>query len=465
MDVVFLSRLQFAFTTAFHIIFPTLTIGLAVYLVIIEFLWLRTRSEIYYRMYRFWVKIFAIHFAVGVVSGITLEFEFGTNFARFSQAVANIMAPLMAYEGMTAFFLEAGFLGIMLFGWKRVPPAIHFMSTCLVAFGASLSAFWIMAANAWMQTPAGYEYVDGVFMVTNFKEAIFNPAFPTHLSHMLMASYETSAFAVAGISAYFLLKKQHVAFYRKSLVIALLMAALCAPLQILLGDFKGKNVAEYQPAKLAAIEAHWETNIDKGADLILFAIPDMENEKNHFEISIDNMLSWIITHSSDGQVKGLLEFPKDERPNVWFTFFGFRIMAGIGFIFLFVMLWAGVLWWRKKLYDTPLFLKALVAVQPLGFIAVITGWIVAEVGRQPWIVYGLMRTKDGVSPIAAGNVMWSLAMFMLFFAIIGASYLFYTIHTLRRGPDMESPIPPIQRMAGTRPLQSETDSDHVKGGA
>ncbi len=455
MDVVFLSRLQFALTTSFHIIFPTLTIGLAVYLVIIEFLWLRTKSEIYYRMYRFWVKIFAIHFAVGVVSGITLEFEFGTNFARFSQAVANIMAPLLAYEGMTAFFLEAGFLGIMLFGWKRVPPTIHFLSTCLVAFGASLSAFWIIAANAWMQTPSGYEFVDGQFMVTSFKDAIFNPAFPTHLAHMLMASYETTAFAVAGISAYFLLKNQHVLFYRKSLLLALVMAALCAPFQILLGDLKGLNVARHQPAKLAAIEAHWETNIDQGAALNLFAIPDMENEKNHFEISVANMLSWLITRSADGQVQGLLEFPKDERPNVAITFFSFRIMAGIGFIFVCVMLWAGVLWWRKKIYDTPLFLKALVAVQPLGFIATITGWITAEVGRQPWVVYGLMRTEDGVSPIAAGNVMWSLAMFMIFFAVIGASYFYYTIRTLKRGPDMESPIPPIQRMAGTRPLQSE----------
>ncbi len=455
MDVVLLSRLQFALTTAFHIIFPTLTIGLAIYLVVVELLWLKTRLEIYYRMYRFWVKIFAIHFAVGVVTGITLEFQFGTNFARFSQAVANIMAPLLAYEAMTAFFLEAGFLGIMLFGWKRVPPVIHFLSTCLVAFGASLSAFWIMAANAWMQTPAGYELVDGQFMVTSFKDAIFNPSFSSHLIHMLMASYVTAAFAVAGISAYFLLKKQHVFFYRKSMAIALIMAALFAPLQIFVGDWKGLVVAEHQPAKLAAMEAHWETNRDQGAALILFAIPDMKNEKNHFEISIDNMLSWLITRSSHGEVKGLLEFTKDERPNVPITFFSFRIMAGIGFIFVFVMLWAGVLWLRKKIYDTPLFLKALVAVQPLGFIATISGWITTEVGRQPWVVYGLMRTEDGVSPIAAGNVIWSLSMFMIFFGIIGASYMYYTLRMLRRGPDLESPIPPIQRMAGVRPLQSE----------
>ena len=250
MDAVFLSRLQFGLTTAFHIIFPTLTIGLGLFLVITEALWLKTREEIYYRMYRFWVKIFAIHFAVGVVSGITLEFEFGTNFAVFSQKVANVLAPMLAYEGMTAFFLEAGFLGIMLFGWKRVPPALHFLATCLVAGGAALSAFWIMAANAWMQTPAGFEIVDGQFMLTDLSEAMFNPAFPTHLVHMLLASYMTAAFAVAGISAYYLLKNQQPVFFRRSLTLALIMAAVTAPLQVFVGDVKGLAVFEHQPAKL-----------------------------------------------------------------------------------------------------------------------------------------------------------------------------------------------------------------------
>jgi len=445
MDVVLLSRLQFGLTTAFHIIFPTLTIGLGLFLVITEALWLKTKDEIYYRLYRFWVKIFAIHFAVGVVTGITLEFEFGTNFAVFSQKVANVLAPMLAYEGMTAFFLEAGFLGIMLFGWKRVPPALHFTATCLVAAGASLSAFWIMAANAWMQTPAGFEIVDGQFMLTSLREAMFNPAFPTHLVHMLLASYMTASFAVAGISAYYLLKNQHPVFFRRSMALALIMAAVTAPLQVYVGDLKGLAVFEHQPAKVAAMEAHWETNIDGGADFIAFALPDAENERNRFEVRVPNMLSVLLTHSLDGRVTGLKEVPRDQRPNVMVTFWTFRIMVAIGFLFFAVMVWAAYLWWRRKLFETRLFLKVLVIIQPLGFAATILGWVTAEMGRQPWIVYGLMRTSEGVSPIARGNVVWSLIMFLLLFSVIGTAYFYYTIKTLRRGPDFDSPIPHVQR--------------------
>lgn len=447
MDTLLLSRIQFGLTTAFHIIFPTLTIGLAVFLVAVEALWLKTRDELYYRMYRFWVKIFAIHFAVGVVSGITLEFEFGTNFAIFSQRVANVLAPLLAYEGMTAFFLEAGFLGIMLFGWNRVAPALHFLATCLVATGATFSAFWIMAANSWMQAPAGFEIVDGVFMLTSLKEAIFNPAFHTHITHMLLASYETAAFVVAGISAYYILKGSHVDFYKRSLGLALILAAIVAPIQVVVGDLKGLSVAELQPAKLAAMEAHWETNTDGGADFKAIAIPDMENERNRFEITIPNMLSLLNTHSMNGRIKGLKEFPRDERPSVLVTFWTFRIMVGIGFLFFGVMLWAGYLWWRRRLLDTPLFLRVLVAIQPLGFLATILGWVTAEMGRQPWLVYGVLRTSEGASPIAPGNVVWSLFMFGLFFGVIGASYFYYTIQTLQKGPDFDSPIPHVQRLA------------------
>lgn len=454
MDVVSLSRIQFGLTTAFHIIFPTLTIGLALYLVIIEWLWLRTRNPLYYRMYRFWVRVFAIHFAVGVVSGITLEFEFGTNFARFSQAVANVFAPLMAYEGMTAFFLEAGFLGIMLFGWKKVSPSVHFLSTCLVAVGASLSAFWIMAANAWMQTPAGYELIDGRFHVTSFAKAIFNPSFPTHLSHMLLASYETAAFVVAGISAWFLLQKRNEPFFRQSLKLALVMAAIIAPLQVVVGDFKGQVVAHYQPAKLAAMEAHWDTNTQGGAAFVAFALPDMAAEKNRFEVTIPNMLSLLTTHSLNGKVPGLKEFPRSDRPDAAVTFWSFRIMVGIGFLFVAVMAWAAVLALRKRLFDTPLFLKALVAVQPLGFVATVIGWVTVELGRQPWTVYGLMRTRDSASPIAAGNVLWSLGMFMIFFAVLGGSYFYFTLKTLHNGPDFTSPIPHLQLASGFPPQEA-----------
>ncbi|MFZ3045926.1 MAG: cytochrome ubiquinol oxidase subunit I [Desulfatirhabdiaceae bacterium] len=441
MDVVLLSRIQFGITTAFHILFPTLTIGMALYLVMVEFLWLKTRRELYYRMYRFWVKIFAIHFTVGVVTGIILEFEFGTNFARFSQAVSNIFAPLMAFEGMTAFFLEAGFLGIMIFGWNRVSPRVHFLSTCLVAVGASLSAFWIMAANAWMQTPAGYELIDGRFMVTRFQDAIFNPAFPTHLTHMLLASYETAAFAIAGISAWFLLKKSHPEFFKKSFYLALFMAAIIAPMQVVVGDFKGQAVARYQPAKLAAMEAHWETNTEVGAAFVVLALPDMKLETNRFSITIPNMLSILTTHSMTGKVLGLKDFPASDRPNVGVTFWTFRFMVAIGFLFLAVILWGGILAFQGRLSDTRLFLKTLIAIQPLGFLATVLGWVTAEMGRQPWTVYGLLRTSDSVSPIAAGNVLWSICMFIIFFMVIGTSYFYFTLKTLRSGPDMKSLIP------------------------
>jgi cytochrome d ubiquinol oxidase subunit I len=450
MDVVFLSRIQFAVTTLFHILFPVLTIGLSLYLVVVESLWLITRQEIYYRMYRFWVKIFAINFAIGVVSGIVLEFEFGTNFAQFSQRVSNVFSPLLAFEVMTAFFLEAGFLGIMLFGWTRVHRAIHFLATCLVSLGSILSAFWILAANSWMQTPAGYQLVDGKFVVTDFSAAIFNPSSLIRMGHMTVASLETSAFVVAGISAYFLLKGNHVSLFRKSLGIALIMAALFAPLQIYFGDESGRQVFHHQPAKMAAIEAHWETNRDGGAPFTVIALPDSENEQNLFEISIPNLLSLLVTHSLEGQVKGLKEFPREDRPNVFILFWSFRLMVAIGFLLLFVMVWATLLWWRGRLYESRSFLWTLFIIHPLGFIATELGWVTTEVGRQPWLVYNLMRTADGISPIPPGNVLWSLSLFLIIFSLILIIYFYYVLKTLRAGPDLDSPIPPLQRMAGMR---------------
>jgi cytochrome d ubiquinol oxidase subunit I len=436
----------------FHILFPVLTIGLSVYLAVVEALWLWTKSEIYYRLYRFWVKIFAIHFAVGVVSGIVLEFEFGTNFARFSQAVANVFAPLMAFEALTAFFLEAGFLGIMLFGWRRVPKTVHFFSTCLVAFGANLSAFWIISANAWMQMPGGFELVDGKFMVTSFKDAIFNGFFPPFLLHMLVASYQTAAFAVAGISAYFILKGRNILFYRHSLGLALITASLWSPLQVIIGDFNGLKVARFQPAKLAALEAHWETNVREGAPFVVLAVPNTEEERNTFEIAIPNLLSLLVTRSWEGRITGLKEFPPEDRPDVIIPFLAFRLMAGIGFLYVFVMVLAFVLWRRGTLFHSRPFLWLLVAVQPLGFIATEAGWALTEVGRQPWVVYGLLRTSQAISPIPVGNIIWSLSLFFIFFAVLGASYFYYVLKTLSRGPDLTSPIPPVQRPAGMRPI-------------
>jgi cytochrome d ubiquinol oxidase subunit I len=452
-NLVFLSRVQFALTTMFHILFPVLTMGLALFLVVVELLWLGTQEEIYYRMYRFWAKIFAINFGVGVVTGIVLEFEFGTNFSRFAQAVANVFSPLLAYEAMTAFFLEAGFLGIMLFGWKRIHPGIHFLATCLVALGSFLSSFWILAANSWMQTPVGYRLADGKFWAVDFATVIFNPSMPARVGHMLMASFETSVFAVAGISAYFLLKGKDEAFYRRSLGIALTMAALFAPLQIYLGDYSGRVMFHHQPAKLAAIEGHWETNTRGGAPFAVIAFPDMEKEQNRFEITVPNGLSLLVTHTMNGRVPGLKEFPRQDRPNAAILFWTFRLMVAIGTIFLLIMIWAAALWRKGKLFETRLFLCALVAIQPLGFLATELGWATTEMGRQPWLVYNLFRTAEGVSPIPVENVVWSLSLLFIIYPTIGGSYIFYVLKTLRRGPDLSSPIPPIQRPAGMRALR------------
>jgi cytochrome d ubiquinol oxidase subunit I len=451
MDALFLSRIQFALTTLFHILFPALTIGLSVYLVVLEFLWLRTKDETYYRMYRFWSKIFAINFGIGVVSGVVLEFEFGTNFSRFSQTASNVFSPLLAFEVMTAFFLEAGFLGIVIFGWEKVSRGVHFLATCLVSLGTIISAFWILAANSWMQTPAGYELVNGKFMVSNFSSATFNPSTLIRMGHMTIASFETSAFVVAGVSAYFLLKKRDLPLFRRSLGIALVMAALFSPLQIYLGDLSGRQVFHHQPAKLAAIEAHWETNKEQGASFAVIALPDMRGERNSLEVAMPNLLSLLVTHSSRGQVLGLKEFPREDRPNVFILFWSFRLMVAIGFILLFIMTWAGILWLKRRLYESRSFLRTLLLVHPLGFIAIELGWVTTEVGRQPWLVYNLMRTAEGGSPIPPGNVIWSLSLFLIIFLVLGTIYFYYVLKTLRLGPDLSSPIPPVQRPAGMRP--------------
>lgn len=465
LDPIFLSRLQFAVTIMFHILFPVLTIGLGIYLVVLEILWLSTRAEIYYRMYRLWARIFAVNFAVGVVSGVVMEFEFGTNWSRFSALTANVFSPLLYFEVMTAFFLEAGFLAIMLFGWDKVNHVIHFLATSFVAAGAVISATWIMAANSWMQTPAGYNIVQGKFMVTSFAAVIFNPSFTVRLVHMLSASFETSFFAVAGISAFMLLKGNNVPFYRRSMGLALLMAALMAPLQVYVGDRNGLEVFRYQPAKLAALEGHWDTNIGGGAPLILIGVPDMEAEKTFFQVSVPNALSLLVTHTLTGSVPGLKEFPREDRPNSFAVFWSFRIMAGIGFLFLFVMLWAGFLWKRGRLFHNRPFLWTIVSVQPLGWLATEMGWVTSEMGRQPWLVYNVLKTVDGGSPIPSGNVLWSLGLFFLIFLAVGSSYFYYVIKILREGPDITSPVPLIRRPAGVGIMETrqETQQRHEGG--
>ena len=458
-DPVLLSRLQFAATIMFHIIFPTATIGLGFYLVVVEALWLLRREEIYYRMCRFWGKVFAINFGVGVVSGVVMEFEFGTNWARFSTIGANVFAPLLYFEVLTAFFLEAGFLGIMLFGWGRVHRGIHFLATCLVAGGSVLSALWIVAANSWMQTPAGFRLVDGEFVSAGYGAALFNPSTLIRLGHMLTAAFETTAFAVAGTSALFLLKARSAPFFRRSMAVALASAALFAPLQVYLGDVSGRQVSAHQPAKLAAMESHWLTNTGGGAPFVLIAIPDTEGERNRFEVSLPRILSLLVTHTLSGRVLGLKEFPRQDRPNVPVLFASFRLMVAIGFLFLSLMVWALFLWARDRIFEERAFLWTLVVIQPLGWLAVELGWVTAEVGRQPWLVYGIMRTSEGVSPIRAGNVVWSLALFFVIFLAVGGSYLYYVLRAFGKGPDMASPIPPVQRPAGMKIADALADHE------
>jgi cytochrome bd ubiquinol oxidase subunit I len=440
-DALFLSRLQFAVTIMFHIIFPTATIGLGLYLVILEALWLTKKDELYYRMCRFWGKVFAINFGVGVVTGVVMEFEFGTNWAAFSVVGANVFAPLLYFEVLTAFFLEAGFLGIMLFGWARVHRGVHFLATCLVAAGSVLSALWIVAANSWMQTPAGFRLEDGQFVAVAFTDIIFNPSTLTRFSHMAIASFETSAFAVAGTCALLLLKERSVPFYRRSMAVALVSAAVLAPLQVYLGDVSGREVFLHQPVKLAAMEGHWETNNGRGAPFVFAAIPNTIEERNDLQIALPDVLSLLLTHKRSGLVPGLKDFPKQDRPSVPVLFTSFRLMVAIGFIFLFVMLWAAVLWRKGRLFETRPFFWALVLVQPLGWAAEELGWVTAEVGRQPWLIYGIMRTQEGISPIRAGNVVWSLGLFVIIFLAIGASYVYYVLKTFSKGPDTTTPLP------------------------
>ncbi|MGH7186511.1 MAG: cytochrome ubiquinol oxidase subunit I, partial [Pseudomonadota bacterium] len=347
---------------------------------------------------------------------------------------------LMSYEVLTAFFLEAGFLGIMLFGWKRVPKWVHFFATCMVALGTAISAFWILSANSWMQTPAGFRVADdGVLHVTDWWQVIFNPSFPYRFAHMVAAAYLTTAFIVAGIGAWYVLRNRSVPHGRIMLGMGLSLLVWLAPLQLVIGDLHGLNTREHQPAKIAALEAHWETQ--RRAPLILFAIPDAKAETNHYELAIPALGSLILTHEWDGEIRGLKSFPPEDRPNPIIPFFAFRIMVGIGLIMIAVGVIGSVLWLRGRLYTSRWFLNVLVWVSPLGFLAVLSGWFVAEVGRQPWTVYGVLRTADAVSPVPGGSVLASLILFVLVYGIVFGAGLYYIAKLVQRGPDETPPVP------------------------
>ncbi|MFM2588053.1 cytochrome ubiquinol oxidase subunit I [Vibrio sp. TBV020] len=428
-----LARFQFAFTVSFHIIFPAFTIGLASYLAVLEGLWLKTGQEKYLQLYKYWLKIFAISFGMGVVSGIVLSYQFGTNWSVFSDKTGPVLGPLMGYEVFTAFFLEAGFLGVMLFGMEKVGRKLHFASTCIVAFGTFLSAFWILSVNSWMQTPAGYAFNDaGQFVPDDWFEVVFNPSFPYRLVHMLLAAYLTTAFVVAAVGAYHLLKAPHNPLARTMLSMALWLAAFVAPIQIIAGDLHGLNTLEHQPAKIAAMEGHFESH--SGAPLILFGLPNEQTQTVDYAIEIPNLGSLILTHDWNGEVKGLDAFPPAQHPPVAIVFWSFRIMVAIGFGMLFIAL--ASLWLRRKrtLYDTKWFLRLCACFGPAGFVAVLAGWITTEVGRQPYTVYGLLTTADSASPIDASAISISLTAFVVvYFVVFGAGF-FYLLRLMHKSP-------------------------------
>ncbi|MFT7008426.1 MAG: cytochrome d ubiquinol oxidase subunit I [Colwellia sp.] len=425
LETLMLSRIQFAANISFHILFPTITIALSWFLFFFKLRFDQTGDPVWMRAYRFWVKIFALTFAIGVVTGITMSFQFGTNWPKFMETVGNIAGPLLGYEVLTAFFLEAGFLGIMLFGMNRVSARVHTLSTFIVAFGTSLSSFWILALNSWMQTPQGYEMRDGVAFPVDWFAIIFNPSFPYKLSHMLVASGLTAAFLVAGISAYRLLKGDDKKAPKLTLKIALTVAAILAPTQIFLGDMHGINTLEHQPQKIAAMEGIWHT--EKGAPLLLFALPDEQQKINHFEIAIPKMASFILTHDLNGEIKGLNEF-EGNHPPVAPVFFAFRIMVGLGMLMLTIAWLSRFILWRKNQLP-PWLLKTLVVMSFSGWIATLAGWYVTEIGRQPWLVTGILTVKDAATDIAPENVGLTLIMYLTLYVVLMVSYL-HTIFTM-----------------------------------
>lgn len=433
LDAAMLSRIQFAFTISFHIIFPAITIGLATAIAIWEGLWLKTRNPVYFQLAKFWIKPFAITFGMGVVSGIVLSYEFGTNFSKFSELVGPVLGPLLAYEVLTAFFLEAGFLGIMLFGWQRVGEKLHYFATCVVAIGTWISSFWIIAANSWMQTPAGHKIVEGRYEVESWMEVIFNPSMPFRLTHMLLAAMLTGTFLIGGVSAWYLRKGRDVAFARKGLSMALWAALILAPLQLVVGDFHGLNTKEHQPMKVAAMEGIWPEQ-EAGAPLLLFAIPDMKNETNHFEVKVPKVASLILTHSLDGEVQGLKSVAAEDRPYVPLIFFSFRIMVGLGMLMIAAALWG--LWLRRKnpQFENKAFLLLMNMLIPAGVICTLAGWYVTEVGRQPWLVQGLVRTMEVVTPLPAERVLFSLTLFVVTYSTLLLVYLYFMAKLVRKGP-------------------------------
>jgi len=429
-----LARIQFGFTISFHIIYPSLTIGLASYLAVLEGLWLWKKDSVHRELYHFWSKIFAVNFAMGVVSGLVMAYQFGTNWSYFSAFAGSITGPLLTYEVLTAFFLEAGFLGVMLFGWNRVGPGLHFVSTLMVAIGTLVSATWILASNSWMQTPQGHEIIDGVAVPVDWFKVIFNPSFPYRLAHMVGAAYLATALFVGAAGAWHLLRGNDDRRIRMMLSMAMWMILFAAPLQIVAGDLHGLNTLKHQPAKIAAMEGHWQNEPGKGVPLILFGWPDMEAETTRWRVEIPNLGSLILTHRWDGQFPGLKEFAPEDRPPTRIVFWTFRMMVGLGMLMLALGLSAAWRRWRRKLYEGKGFLRFATVMGPSGLLAILAGWHTTEVGRQPWVVYGVMRTADAVSDHSALTMSVTLVAFVVVYFIVFGIGTMYMLKLVGRGP-------------------------------
>ncbi len=432
-DPILLARLQFGFTIAFHIIFPSFTIGLSAYIATLEILWGWTGAERYKRLAGFWTKIFAVSFAMGVVSGVVLSYQLGTNWSRFSATVGNVIGPLIGYEVLSAFFLEATFLGILLFAGDRVPRWLHVLSAIMVAVGTSISAFWILSANSWMQTPAGYEMRGGVAYPVDWLAIVFNPSFPYRFAHMLNAAFLTTAFVVLAVGARHLIAGRHLEEARTMIRMAVGLTAILAPLQLFLGDQHGLNTLEHQPTKIAAMEANWDSS--KPADFHIFAWPDEKAEKNLFEISIPRGASLIIKHDPNGLVPGLKDVPAQDRPPVTSVFFAFRIMLAVGFFMIAAALTGAWLWWRGHLFATRWYLRVVAQTWWIGFVAVIAGWVVTESGRQPWIASGILRTADAISPVPAASIAGTLALFVIVYGTVFSVGIYYINRLIAKGPE------------------------------
>src|SRR5713226_8919061 len=434
LDPALLARVQFAFTVSFHIIFPTMSIGLAWFLVMVEGLWLKTGDLLYQQIYRFWLNIFAMSFAVGVVTGIVLSFEFGLAFAKFAQLAGPVIGPLIGLEVLTSFFLEAGFLGIMLFGSGRVGPRLHFFATCMVALGTLLSASWILAANSWMQTPDGVAWHDAHFVVTDWWRVVVNPSWPARLPHMLLAAYLTAAFFVSGVSAWYLLRRRETAFARRTLSLGMGAACILIAAQVFVGDHVGGVLAKYQPAKLQAAEGWWDLQTPSPTPYLWVIVPDQAAQRNRFQMGTPYLGSLWLTKTLKGSIGGMRNTPVDQQPRMVLVFYSFKLMLVIGmamFTLAVISLW---LRWHGRLYTSRWFLRSLVVMTPSGVVATLGGWYTAEIGRQPFVINGMMRTAEALSPVPAATLLSTLIAFVCVYAVFFGAFLIFTLRLIRRGP-------------------------------